>query len=182
MKDLSMHMLDIAQNSITANATMLYIEINENNNQNLYSITIKDNGIGMSQDLLTSSLDPFFTTRKTRKVGLGIPLLKQNCERTGGNFLIDSTVGAGTTVKAEFIRSHPDFMPIGDLSGTIVLLTAANPEISFKYLHITKKGQYLYDTNEILKVLDGVSVNEPTVRNFLKEMINENLKEIEISK
>lgn len=182
MKDLSMHILDIAQNSITAKATKLYIEIDENSIQNVYSMTIKDNGIGMSQDLLTSVTDPFFTTRTTRKVGLGIPLLKQNAERTGGKFIIESSEGEGTTLTATFVPWHPDFLPLGDISGTVVLLTAANPEISIRYKHVTKKGQYLYDTCEIEKALEGVAINEPSVIRFLKEMINENLAEIEISK
>ncbi len=182
MKDLSMHILDIVQNSIRARASRIDIEINENYNTNAYTLTVKDNGIGMSGDLLTSTTDPFFTTRTTRKVGLGIPLLKQNAERTGGSLKITSAIGKGTTITAIFDSSHPDFLPLGDIAGTVVILTAANPEILITYHHTTGKGQYLYNTGEVKDELDGISISEPSVTRFLKEMIKENLNEIGISK
>lgn len=182
MKDLSMHIMDIAQNSIAAKATQLYIEINENSIRDLYCITIIDDGIGMPEKILNSVIDPFFTTRVTRKVGLDIPLLKQNAERTGGDFTIESEEGKGTKLVASFDSSHPDFLPLGDIAGTIVLLTAANKNISIKYRHISKKGEYLYDTQKVNETLDGVSIDEPAVIKFLKDMINENLTEIEVLK
>lgn len=180
MKDLSMHIMDIAQNSISAKCTVLKIEIIEDMDMDNFNITIEDNGIGMSPELLEVVTDPYVTTRTTRKIGLGLPLLKQNAERTGGDFTIKSTQGLGTTVIANFILTHLDRPPLGDIAGTIVLLTAANPGINITYHHVTNTGEYLFDTNEINATLEGVSINEPSVMRFLKEMINENLSEIKI--
>lgn len=182
MKDLSMHIMDIAQNSIVAKASLITIVINENIDDDTYTIIIKDNGIGMSREFVLTVTDPFVTTRSTRKIGLGIPLLKQNVERTNGLFEIESNEGEGTTVKAEFTFTHPDRPPIGDIAGTIVLLLAANPEIDFEYIHETNLGKYNITTKEINEILEGVSISEPSVIRFLKEMINENLNAIGISK
>jgi anti-sigma regulatory factor (Ser/Thr protein kinase) len=182
MKDLSMHIMDIAQNSISAMSSELYIEINENMDDDAYTITIADNGIGMTRDYLSTISDPYVTSRSTRKVGLGIPLLKQNAERTGGSIEISSEPGQGTTVKAIFIFTHPDRPPIGDIAGTIVLLCVANPELDLTYHHITNTGEYNYNTMEIRETLDGVPINEASVARFLKEMIIENLDQIGISK
>lgn len=180
MKDLSMHIMDIAQNSISANCSVLKIEIREDMDLDNYSITIEDNGVGMSPEFLEIVTDPYVTTRTTRKIGLGLPLLKQNCERTGGDLTITSAEGVGTKVVANFVLTHLDRPPLGDIAGTIVLLTAANPDIYITYHHVTNTGEYIYDTKEINATLDGVSINEPSVMRFLKEMLNENLKEIKI--
>jgi len=182
MRDLSMHIMDIVQNSLTAKATKVSIEIIEDINIDTYTIIIEDNGIGMSRDYVLTISDPYVTSRTTRKVGLGIPLLKQNAERTGGSISIDSTEGEGTTVKAFFSIFHPDRPPLGDIAGTIVLLCAANPQTELTYRHTTQKGVYLYDTKSITEELDGISISEPSVVRFLKEMINENLEQIEASK
>lgn len=182
MKDLSMHIMDIAQNSITAKSSKLHIVISENMDDDTYTIIIKDNGIGMTRDYLSTISDPYVTSRSTRKVGLGIPLLKQNAERTGGAIEILSEPGEGTTLRAEFIFTHPDRPPIGDIAGTIVLLCVANPELELTYHHITNTGEYNYNTVEIRETLDGVSISEPSVARFLKEMINENLNQIGVSK
>lgn len=182
MRDLSMHIMDIAQNSVTARATKLNIDIKEDITDDTYTIIIEDNGIGMTRDYVSTISDPFVTSRSTRRVGLGIPLLKQNAERTGGNIEIESQPGEGTIVKAQFILSHPDRPPIGDIAGTVVLLSVANPGIEIAYNHYTNKGEYHYNTTEITETLDGVPLSEPSVIRFLKEMINENLDSIEFSK
>jgi len=108
MKDLSMHILDIIQNSVRANASYVELQIIENKVEDSYSITIKDNGDGMDEDMLAKVSDPFFTTRTTRKVGLGLPLLKQNAERTGGHMKISSVLGEGTKTEAVFSHSNID--------------------------------------------------------------------------
>lgn len=180
MKDISMHILDIAQNSISAGAGKLEITINEDVDNDTYIVIIKDNGRGMSRDFVAKVTDAYTTTRTTRKIGLGIPLLKQNVERTEGDFMIESEEGVGTTITASFILSHPDRLPIGDIAGTVVLLTSANPELNILYHHKTNTGEYIYDTTEINNTLDGISVTEPSVIRFLKEMINENLQSIGI--
>ncbi|HLO90861.1 MAG: ATP-binding protein [Chloroflexota bacterium] len=182
MRDLSMHIMDIAQNSITAKATKLSMNISEDLTNDTYTITIEDDGIGMTREYLSTISDPFVTSRTTRKIGLGIPLLKQNAERTGGKIEIESEPGKGTTVKAIFSLSHPDRPPLGDIAGTVVLLSVANPEIEITYNHHTDIGDYQYNTNEISDSLEGVSINNPEVYKFLKEMINENLEEIRFSK
>ncbi len=182
MKDISMHIMDIAQNSITAGAGLLEINIIEDIDNDAYTVIIKDNGKGMPEELLKKVTDPFTTTRTTRKIGLGLPLLKQNVERTGGTFSIESKEGEGTTVEASFVMMHPDRLPIGDIAGTIVLLTSANPELTIIYRHSTNTGDYEYNTTEINSTLDGVSITEPSVIRFLKEMIDENLQSIGISR
>jgi len=180
MKDLSMHILDIIQNSVRAKASKVELEIIEEVEKNLYTIIINDNGCGMDKDTLEKVIDPFFTTRTTRKVGLGLPLLKQNAERTGGYMNIVSEEDKGTKLTAVFIHDNLDRPSLGDIAGTVVLLVGANPDISFIYRHRTDNGEYVFDTNEVNEVLEGVSISEPEVLRYLKEMINENLKEIKI--
>lgn len=181
MKDLSMHILDIAQNSITADAKKIEVEITENVKSDIYRIVISDDGKGMTAGFAEKVTDPYVTSRTTRKVGLGIPLLKQNAERTGGCFEIRSEVGKGTVVKAEFSLSNLDRPPLGDIAGTIVLLAAANLKIHFIYRHVTENGKFCFDTTEVNEMLEGMPISEPGVIRFLKEMIKENLQEINIA-
>lgn len=178
MKDLALHILDIAQNSIAAGADMIEISVNQDSEGNRIGIIIKDNGKGMSEEMLVRVTDPYVTSRKTRKVGLGLPLLKQIAEHCGGSLKLFSEPGKGTEVHACFSASHIDLPPWGDLAGVIILLVAANPDLEFLYFHRTKKGQYSFDTREIKNTLDGVPIEEPEVRKFLKEMTEDNLKEI----
>ena len=126
MKDLSMHIMDIAQNSISASADIIEVEISENAETDLYQIVISDNGKGMTAEYAARVTDPYVTSRTTRKVGLGLPLLKQNAERTGGSMTIKSTVNKGTIVTAKFSLCNFDRPPLGDIAGTMVLLAAAN--------------------------------------------------------
>ena len=175
-----MHILDIIQNSVRAKASEVELDIIEELENNLYIIVIKDNGCGMDKNTLDKVIDPFFTTRTTRKVGLGLPLLKQNAERTGGYMNIISEEGKGTKLTAVFMHDNLDRPSLGDIAGTVVLLVGANPEMSFVYKHKTGKGEYVFNTNDVNEVLEGVPINEPEVLRYLKEMINENLKEINI--
>lgn len=175
MKDLSLHILDIVQNSITAGAKKIGVEIKEDTAANIYSIIITDDGCGMSQEVLQRVTDPYYTSRTTRKVGLGIPLLKQNAERTGGSFKIESRQGEGTTVSVNMVHNNIDRPSLGDMAGVMVILTGANPEINFWYNHIKDNENYLFDTNEVKDALDGIPLNEPQVLKYLKEMIKENL-------
>lgn len=120
----------------------------------------------------------FFTSRTVRKVGLGIPLFKQNAEATGGNLKIESKTGEGTIIEAKFGLSHWDRPPMGDIAGSIVILVSANPEIDFIYRHSTEKGEYTFDTNEVKEILEGVPLNDPEIVMALRQMIRENIKEI----
>jgi DNA mismatch repair ATPase MutL len=181
MKDLSLHILDIVQNSISAKANLTEITIDESSD-NLYKLTIKDNGSGMSKEMLEKVADPYSTTRTTRKVGLGLPLLKLNVERTGGSFNIESEIGVGTVVMANSVFDNIDRLPIGDIAGVVVMLASMNPTIDFVYKHITAKGEYIFDTREIKEALEDLSIQELSIQKYLKEMINENLLEIDIDK
>lgn len=178
MKDLSMHIMDIIQNSVRAQATLVELDIVEDVVNDVFSIAIKDNGCGMSPEILEKVTDPFFTTRTTRKVGLGLSLLKQNAEQTGGEMKIWSEEGKGTHLEVRFSHAHIDRPVIGDIAGTIVLLAGANPEMDFIYHHKTNKGEYIFDTKEIKEVLDEVSISDPTIMKYLKELIKENLNTI----
>jgi hypothetical protein len=178
MKDLSLHILDIVENSISAKAMFIEISIEENHKANTYWVTIKDNGKGMSQEMANKVTDPYVTSRTTRKVGLGLPLLKMNAERTGGYLSITSEEGKGTEVKALFINDNIDRLPLGDIAGTIVILASSNPMIEFVYSHSVDREQYVFDTREIKEALEDVAINDNHIFKYLKEMINENLQEI----
>jgi hypothetical protein len=179
MKYLALHILDIAQNSITAGATLIELRIDENLPGNRIGITIKDNGKGIEPGMLAQVTDPYVTSRTTRKVGLGLPLFRQNAEQTGGSLAIKSEVGVGTEVEVIFHAEHIDLPPWGDLSGVIILLITANPQLDFQYFHRTKTGEYIFNTREIKEELGEIKLDEPEVRKFLKEMLMENLGEIE---
>ena len=176
MKDLSLHILDISQNSIRAGARNIGISIVESAGSDTLVIDVSDDGSGMTREVLDRVTDPYYTSRTTRKVGLGIPLFKQNAEATGGMLQLMSETGKGTTLTATFGLSHIDRPPLGDLAGVIVMLAGANPGIRFVYRHKVEAEEFVFDTSEIAGVLGEVPVSEPQVMRFLKEMIKENLE------
>ena len=178
MQTLSDHILDIAQNSIRAQASRVEIDLQENITEDSLVITIRDNGCGMDEATAAKVTDPFFTSRTVRKVGLGIPLFKQNAEATGGTLKITSKPGEGTTIEAKFGLSHWDRPPLGDVAGSIMILVSANPGIDFTYHHVTEKGEYTFDTHEVKEILEGVPLNDPEIVMALRQMIRENIKEI----
>jgi len=181
MKDLSLHILDIVQNSIRAKASRVEIDIRELPDTDKLLITIADNGRGMTETQLKQATDPFYTSRSTRKVGLGLSLFKQNAEMSGGNFKLVSEFGKGTTVDATFGLKHIDRPVMGDLVGTWLLLICAPDEIDYLFKYSTPSGTFELDTAEIKQTLDGVPVSHPEVRTFLREMLKENLEQIQIS-
>jgi hypothetical protein len=181
MKDLSLHILDILQNSVTAGATLITLEITENPEQDTYIVKFKDNGKGMDASMIEQVTDPFFTTRTTRKVGLGLPLLKQNAERTGGKLSIHSSPGSGTEVQATFGYSHIDRLPSGDIAGTLALTVSSYPAIEFTYVHKTPEGNFIFDTQEIKQTLEDIPISNPQVITFMKDFISDNLKAIKTS-
>ena len=148
MEDLSLHILDIAENSIASSAGRIEIRIEEDTGRDVLTIEIKDDGKGMDEQTLHKTLDPFFTTRTTRRVGLGLPLLAQAARQTDGKIELDSKPGQGTTVKATFSLSHLDRQPMGDMQETIRTLVAGHPEIDFLYEHKTNDSIYHFDTRE----------------------------------
>lgn len=179
MKDLSLHILDLVHNAATAKATQIEINIVEDKTKNCYTICVMDNGQGIKPEILHTVTDPYTTNRKTRKVGMGLPLLKHSAEQAGGAIHVESETGKGTKVTAAFEHVHIDRPPLGDIAGVLVQLIVGFEDIRFKYHHQTGNGDFSLDTDEITEMLEGVSVNNPEVRKFLREMIDENLADIQ---
>jgi len=178
MKDLSMHIMDIAQNSVRAKARLVHIAILEKGEDLI--IHVEDDGTGMDAETVAKVTDPFYTSRTTRKVGLGIPLIKQNAEQTDGKLDLTSELGKGTILRAIFGRYHIDRPPMGDLPGTMAMLISGNPQLDFEF-HYEKDGEtFSLDSREVKEILGDVDIRLPKVANFLKQMIDENLKEIKV--
>jgi signal transduction histidine kinase len=148
MEDLSLHILDIAENSISGSAKRIEIRVDEDPAKDLLTIEITDDGKGMNEQTLQKALDPFFTTKTTRKVGLGLALLAQATRESEGTIELNSKPGEGTTVKATFRTSHPDCKPMGDIYQTLRTLIAGHPEIDFLFEHKTNGSVYHFDTRE----------------------------------
>ncbi len=179
MQELSLNILDITQNSIKAGADRVDITVVESVSKNLIKITIADNGRGMEAEFLQKVLDPFVTTRSTRKVGLGLPLFKQQAVAAGGDLDIQSEPGNGTTVEASFELDNIDRVPLGDIASTITTLIGSDTGVRFVYRHITDKGEFCLDTDEVRNELGEVSISQPEILIWLEQYIKENLDEIE---
>lgn len=179
MKDISLHLLDIAQNSMVVNSTVVKIVIDiDYNNDSIY-LEVTDNGKGMSEDFVKRVADPFTTTRTTRKVGLGIPLLKMNAERTGGYLNINSVLGKGTTVVAVLKPSNIDCLPLGDIGGTVAMIICSNPDIDVQFKYSINGKSFEISTNEIKEVLEGVPLNDASVYAPIMQLIKSNISELE---
>lgn len=183
MRELSLNIMDIVQNSISAKANLIEIKIVESLDKEELSISIKDNGRGMSEEILKGVIDPFYTTRTTRSVGLGIPLFKMEAEMTGGSFEIDSKLGEGTSLTAIFKSSSVDMIPLGDINSVILPLVTGNPDIDFIYTReLEKNGEikdFALNTKEVKEVLGGdVPLHSPDVVLWLKDMLKENTDEL----
>ncbi len=174
MRELSLNILDIAQNSISAGAPLITIEINENTAQHTLLIGVYDNGKGMSEEQVKSVIDPFFTTRTTRKVGMGIPLFKMAAEQTGGKLEIKSELGVGTEVRAYFKTDSVDFTPLGDVASTIQMLITMNTDRDFVYKHTVNEKEFVCDTRQIKEILGDVPLDAYEVSQWLKDFITEN--------
>jgi anti-sigma regulatory factor (Ser/Thr protein kinase) len=172
MEDLSLHILDIVENSITAGADRIEIKIIEDTKANIFSIEIKDNGKGMDKELLENACDPFYTTRTTRRVGLGIPMLAQAAKECMGNINVVSAKGKGTAISVSFQHNHIDRKPLGDMEQTLIILIASNPEIDFIFEHKINNNMYTLDTTEIKNDLDGVPISTPEVIRIIKDDIS----------
>jgi len=178
MKELSLHILDVVQNSLGARASLVKIDIKEDTEHDLLVIKISDNGIGMDFATTQKVMDPFFTTRTTRKVGLGIPLFAQAAESCGGDLKIYSEKGKGTEIVASFTLGHIDRAPIGSMADTMVALIAMRPDVDYIYRHCVGDREFTLDTREIKKTIEDVPINNPMIINWIKAFINDNLKEI----
>jgi len=173
-----LHILDIVENSTRAGARNVSIDVAEDDGKDLLTVEVRDDGAGMDQKTLKKALDPFYTTKTVRRVGLGLPMLAEAAERTGGRFKIESQTGAGTKVRAEFGLSHLDRQPLGNIVGTIIALIAGNPEVNFIYRHTKNSKTFILDLSEIKDELGDVPINHTEVLSFLRERMEEGLKEI----
>jgi len=173
MKELSLHILDLVQNSLSAEAKCIQISVLHDLSRDLVEITIKDDGNGMTPEFLAKVTDPFVTTRTTRKIGMGIPLFKMAAEQTGGTLHIDSAPGQGTELKATFVRSHIDTPPLGDMAETIVTLVQGAPLVEFVYSYEKDLQKFKFDTREVREILEDVPLNEPDVLEWIKSKIQE---------
>jgi hypothetical protein len=174
MRELSLHILDIIENSVKAKSTLIEAEVNVKDDY-LY-IIIKDNGVGMDKEFLAKVIDPFTTTRTTRNVGLGIPLLKQAAEMAEGKFDIQSVLGEGTILNASFKLDSIDRMPLGNLVETI--MTVLNPKIDFVWKYSINDNEFIFDTREVKKELDGIPIDSLEIMVFLKDYLKENIERI----
>jgi len=174
MTEISLNVHDVAENSIRANASLVEISVLISQPDDLLTITIADNGCGMTEEQVSRVTDPFFTTRTTRSVGLGVPFFKMAAEITGGSFNIDSTPGVGTTVTAVFVLSSIDRMPLGDINCTIHSLITFNADIDFIYTYRFNEKEFILDTREFREILGDVPLNTPDVSAYIKEFLGEN--------
>ena len=178
MRELSLNVLDVAQNSVSADASEIEIEVSRDTAARTLRIGIYDNGKGMTEEQVRAVRDPFYTTRTTRKVGLGVPLFKMAAEMTGGSLEIESAVGGGTKVRAFFHTDHVDFVPLGDMANTVVTLAAMNEAIRFVYRYAVDGRAFTFDTQEIRAILGDVPMNDPAIMNWMTAYINENSQAI----
>ena len=179
MRELSLNVLDIAQNSLSAGATLVEITVTEETAADRLIIAIGDNGRGMTPEQVRRVSDPFYTTRTTRKVGMGIPLFRMAAEMAGGSLDIDSVPGEGTRVTAAFGRSHIDRMPLGDMAGTLSALIRLNPQVDFVYRHRRDGREAALDTRELRQVLEGVPLDTPEVMEWIEGSLEEQERALE---
>ena len=178
MRELSLNILDIAQNSIAAGASLTRIVVEENTAEKTLLIGIYDNGKGMTEEQVRNVQDPFYTTRTTRKVGMGIPLFKMAAEQTGGSFSIESQKGVGTRVEARFKTDSIDFTPLGDMSSTITTIVCMNEDKDFIYIRSIDDEKFEFSSADIKAVLDGVPLSEPSVMSWVEGYITEHTEQL----
>ena len=173
MRELSLNVLDIAQNSISAGASLIEIDIRTDTAKHELLIGIYDNGRGMTAEQVAQVRDPFFTTRTTRKVGMGIPLFTLAAEQTGGGLTIESEPGKGTKVTAVFRTDSVDFTPLGDINSTVWTLITMNTDRDFIYRFGVDDKAFTVQTSELKEILGGVQLSEPEVAQWLREYLDE---------
>lgn len=177
MKEISLNILDIAENSVKAGAALTEIAVDET--EDTLTLKIRDNGCGMSAETLKAVTDPFYTTRTTRKVGMGLPLLKMEAEQTGGKFAITSKSESeypkdhGTEVTAVFNKKHIDYTPLGDVASSIVTLIQGHPDTDFLFTHNSGNKSVTLDTRELRAVLEEVPLNSYEVLDFINNFLRE---------
>ncbi len=180
MKELALHILDIGHNSADAGATLLNLIYHLDDESGMLNISFEDNGKGMSAEEVRASTDPFFTSRKTRKVGLGLPLLKHTAIQCGGNLEVDSEPGGGTRVKASFIADHIDLPPYGDIAGVLIMLAEIKKEFRIIYTHKENSNSFVFDSLDVSESLGDIPMSNPMVSDDVKEYINQNIEGLRV--
>jgi hypothetical protein len=178
MRELALHILDIAENGIAAGADLIEVAISEDRQTNRLEIAIKDNGRGIDPEHLDKLTDPFVTSRTTRRVGLGLSLFEAAARRCNGALGITSRPGQGTRVTASFERDHIDRAPLGDMAGTLTTLIAGYPDIDFAYVHRSGENEFSLDTRDLRRELDGTPLNTPAVIRHLGQSIRRALQQL----
>ena len=178
MRELSLNVLDIAQNSIAAGAACIRIEVLEDTKAHTLVLGIYDDGCGMTDELVQRVLDPFYTTRTTRKVGMGIPLFRLAAQQSGGDLEISSKVGIGTSVRATFHTDNVDCTPLGDMASTMCTLITMNTDRQFLDRHRVDGREFVLDTAELTALLEGVPLSDPAVAQWLRDFIRENTESL----
>ena len=177
MNDLSSYLLDIMFNCIEAKSKNIKLFINEDVNNNILKICIEDDGIGMSDDQIKKVTDPFYTSRKTRKVGLGIPFYKELCEQCGGTFHIKSKENIGTTITSSFKYDSIDLPDMGDIQDTICAITL-NQNIDLFYQHIYQDKEFTFDTKKVKEIIENIPINDPHVLLWIKDYIKAEISKL----
>jgi hypothetical protein len=175
MLELAAHILDIAENSVRAKASLVEITIIEDNAKNILSIEINDDGTGMTEEEIKKVFDPFYTTKKVRRVGLGIPLLTDAAQRAGGDLHLDSIIGKGTNLKVTFQLDHLDRQPLGDIVSTLIILIAGNSDVDFLFRHIKNNSQFEMDTREIRKEIGDIPINHSEILKYIRGVLEEDI-------
>lgn len=175
MRELSLHILDLIQNSIEAGATTVILEITEDTRIDKLIIRVSDNGRGMDPAIRNQVTDPFVTTRTTRRVGLGLPLIEMSTKRCDGYLTIHSVVGEGTVVEAGYRHSHWDRPPLGDMAETLKSIIVANPNLDFRFSHVYNDTEFSLKTNEITSILGDISLTHPDVLDWLDGYLRSNI-------
>ena len=178
MQELSLNVLDVAENSVRANASLVEITVEEDTAADRLAIVIRDNGRGMTPEQVQTVIDPFYTTRTTRKVGLGVPFFRMAAQLSGGDLTIQSRVGEGTAVTATFGLTSIDRMPLGDINGTIATLVQCNPGIDWLYTRRKDGREMVMDTRQFREVLEDMPLDSPEVLGFLRDYLAENTAEL----
>ncbi|GIV66180.1 MAG: ATP-binding protein [Chloroflexota bacterium] len=179
MRELSLHLLDIAENSISAGAKNITITIHEDTAADRLYLSVQDDGKGMDEEMVKKVTDPFVTTRTTRKVGLGIPLLKAAAEACNGWLRIQSRPGEGTLVEVEFQRSHIDRMPLGDVAGTFLTLLVGNPQIHWVFHYSVDRETFELDDQQIKQELQDIPLSDPLVLSYLRELLENTIHSLQ---
>lgn len=181
MEDLSLHILDVVENAIAAKARKIEISVIEEIEEDRLTIEIKDDGIGMDEEVRRRATDPFFTTRTSRRVGLGLSFLSQAAEEAGGSLEIHSQPGEGTRVKATFQHSHIDRKPLGNMTDTILTIILGNPEVHLHYVHVRGEKSYILKSEWLKEIFQGDAIMSPEAIHWLKNHLRQGLSNIGVS-